>query len=138
MKLQSLLKITWQNRAYFMATQPPGDADSDADKNEAETDDRAAMPTEYREEIARWLEQLQRSDRSLYNLMALEVWSIAHTMDDLIPGFWHRFMVNRQIALQEFLAQRQAQQDRLSDEAAPSANEDGDGMMEGEDEKFTP
>lgn len=63
-----------------------------------------------RDDIARWLEQLRRSDRSLYNLMALEVWSIAQTMDGLIPGFWSRFMENRQIALKEFVEQRKKQQ----------------------------
>ncbi len=35
--------------------------------------------------IDQWIETLQRSDRSFYNLMALEVWSIAKTMDGLLP-----------------------------------------------------
>jgi len=57
-------------------------------------------------EIDHWLERLRRSDRSLYNLMALEVWSIAQTMDARVPGFWNRFMENRQLALKEFVAHR--------------------------------
>ncbi|EKQ69632.1 hypothetical protein OsccyDRAFT_2272 [Leptolyngbyaceae cyanobacterium JSC-12] len=67
------------------------------------------LKTAAQEEIAHWLEQLRRSDRSLYNLMALEVWSIAQTMDGLIPGFWSRFMANRQLALKEFVEQRKKQ-----------------------------
>lgn len=54
-----------------------------------------------------WLEGLRRFDRSLYNLMALEVWSIAQTMDSLTPGFWNRFMENRQVAVRQFI-QRQS------------------------------
>ncbi len=59
-------------------------------------------------DIDQWLETLRHSDRSLYNLMALEVWSIAKTMDALIPGFWNRFMANRQISLKQFIRQQQA------------------------------
>ncbi len=57
-------------------------------------------------DIDQWLERLRHSDRSLYNLMALEVWSIARTMDNLIPGFWNRFMENRQTALKQFVRQQ--------------------------------
>lgn len=66
------------------------------------------------EEIAQmdfeqWLEMLQKSDRSFYNLMAMEVWSIAKTMDGLLPGFWTRFMSHRQTALKQFLQHKHAQ-----------------------------
>lgn len=60
-------------------------------------------------DIEQWLETLHNSDRSIYNLMALEVWSIAKTMDELLPGFWNRFMASRHAALQQFLRQRQQQ-----------------------------
>jgi hypothetical protein len=56
-----------------------------------------------------WLEGLRRFDRSLYNLMALEVWSIAQTMDGLTPGFWNRFMENRQIAVRQFIQRQNGQ-----------------------------
>ncbi|MGA7935855.1 MAG: hypothetical protein WCA35_20050 [Kovacikia sp.] len=56
--------------------------------------------------IDQWIETLQQSDRSFYNLMALEVWSIAKTMDSLLPGFWNRFMTNRQVALKQFVEQQ--------------------------------
>lgn len=54
------------------------------------------------------LDALQRSDRSIYNLMGMEVWTIAKTMDDLYPGFWNQFMANRRLALKQFLEQKQA------------------------------
>jgi len=58
--------------------------------------------------IDAWIERLRQADRSFYNLLALEVWSIAKTMDGLIPGFWHRFMENRQVSLKNFMKQKQA------------------------------
>lgn len=76
-------------------------------------------------DIDQWLETLRCSDRSLYNLMALEVWSIAKTMDGLVPGFWSRFMANRRTSLQQFIQQKQAKKDgEFSDRAEPpSASE---------------
>ena len=56
--------------------------------------------------LEQWLETLQKSDRSFYNLMAMEVWSIAKTMDSLLPGFWSRFMSHRQTALKQFMQQK--------------------------------
>jgi hypothetical protein len=64
--------------------------------------------------IDQWIETLQRSDRSFYNLMALEVWSIAKTMDGLLPGFWNRFMSNRQVALKQFIDQQKRAGDNSS------------------------
>ncbi|UBF26877.1 hypothetical protein K9N68_02490 [Kovacikia minuta CCNUW1] len=61
--------------------------------------------------IDQWIDSLQRSDRSFYNLMALEVWSIAKTMDGLLPGFWNRFMANRQVALKQFIDQQKQPED---------------------------
>jgi hypothetical protein len=76
-------------------------------------------------DIDQWLETLRHSDRSLYNLMALEVWSIAKTMDGLIPGFWNRFMENRQISLKQFIQQQQKAANR--DPQGPAA---GDSVSE--------
>lgn len=61
-------------------------------------------------DIDQWLETLRRSDRSFYNIMALEVWSIAKTMDGLLPGFWSRFMANRRLSLQQFMQQKESRQ----------------------------
>lgn len=63
-------------------------------------------------DIDQWLERLRHSDRALYNSMALEVWSIARTMDNLIPGFWSRFMENRQTALKQFVIQHRREGNR--------------------------
>lgn len=104
-----------------MPTPPPDDAQPDSEP----TDEGGAVPNYA--EVSRWLEQLQQSDRSFYNLMALEVWAIAQTMDNLMPGFWSRFMQNRQLALQEFLAQRQS---HPAQSTPPESEEDG--MMEGD------
>ncbi len=76
-------------------------------------------------DIDQWLETLRHSDRSLYNLIALEVWSIAKTMDGLIPGFWNRFMENRQISLKQFI--RQQQKAANGDPQGPAA---GDSVSE--------
>lgn len=55
-----------------------------------------------------WIEALKSSDRLFYNMMAIEVWAIAKTMDSLFPGFWNRFMANRREALKQFIKQKQA------------------------------
>ncbi len=57
--------------------------------------------------VEQWLESLRRTDRTFYNMMAMEVWSIAKTMDTLIPGFWSKFMENRQLAVKSFVNDRQ-------------------------------
>ncbi|MEB3182370.1 MAG: hypothetical protein VKL59_25540 [Nostocaceae cyanobacterium] len=57
--------------------------------------------------IQAWIEALKRSDRQMFILMAVEAWSIAKTMDDIFPGFWHRFMTNRRQAMQQFPQHKQ-------------------------------
>jgi hypothetical protein len=56
-----------------------------------------------------WLDKLRRADRAFYNIMAMEVWSIAKTMDCMIPGFWNRFMSNRRIAMKQFIEKSRLQ-----------------------------
>ncbi len=63
-------------------------------------DPHQALPTM---SLEQWLETLRRTDRAFYNIMAMEVWSIAKTMDSLFPGFWHRFMGNRQRAIKQYV-----------------------------------
>lgn len=74
-------------------------------------------------DIDAWLERLRKSDRSLYNLMALEVWSIAKTMDALIPGFWSRFMANRQVALKQFVEHRKKHPSTSNNGSEPDSPE---------------
>ncbi len=64
------------------------------------------MPTPSVMSIDEWLNKLRSSDRAFYNIMAMEVWSLAKSMDSLVPGFWNRFMVNRRTAMQEFVERR--------------------------------
>ncbi|MDX2098027.1 MAG: hypothetical protein SFW36_09655 [Leptolyngbyaceae cyanobacterium bins.59] len=61
-------------------------------------------------EPERWTEILQQADRASYQLLAIEVWAIAKTMDTIVPGFWSRFMANRQVALKQFLERKQNRQ----------------------------
>ncbi|MBW4518428.1 MAG: hypothetical protein KME16_01675 [Scytolyngbya sp. HA4215-MV1] len=61
-------------------------------------------------ESDQWLESFQQTDQSLYNLMAMEVWAIATTMDGILPGFWNRFMENRQVALKQVMHQKQSKE----------------------------
>jgi hypothetical protein len=56
--------------------------------------------------IEEWLDKLKSSDRAFYNIMAMEVWSLAKSMDNMTPGFWNRFMDNRRTAMQEFVDRR--------------------------------
>ena len=58
--------------------------------------------------LCQQLESLKISDYRLCRMMNIETWAIVDTMDDFVPGFWSRYMVNRQIALQAFLEQKKA------------------------------
>ena len=73
--------------------------------------------------LEQWLEKLRRADRAFYNIMAMEVWSIAKTMDDLLPGFWGRFMTNRHLAMKQFIEQRRLQHSKpeMTQPPAPPA-----------------
>jgi len=82
----------------FSSSEP---SDPDLDDIDALDEDTLAMM-----DIDQWVENLRRTDRSLYNLMALEVWSIAKTMDTLTPGFWGQFMENRHKAMKEYIKHR--------------------------------
>ncbi len=75
--------------------------------------------------IDAWLEKLRRSDRAFYNIMAMEVWSLAKSMDSLVPGFWSQFMKNRQSAMQEFVERRRQEGDRPESTAVASENDAG-------------
>lgn len=51
------------------------------------------------------LHTLQREDETLYNILAVDVWALAKTMDEFHPGFWSAFMKNREKALKRFIAE---------------------------------
>jgi len=58
------------------------------------------------QKVAQQLENLKRSHSQRHQLTNLEIWALVSTMDDFIPGFWSRFMLNRQVAFKEFLEQK--------------------------------
>ncbi len=51
------------------------------------------------------IKSLKREDEMLYNILAVDVWALAKTMDEFHPGFWAAFMKNREKALKGFLAE---------------------------------
>lgn len=51
------------------------------------------------------LKSLQREDETLYNILAVDVWALAKTMDEFQPGFWSAFMKNREKALKRFISE---------------------------------
>ena len=51
------------------------------------------------------INSLKREDERLYNILAIDVWALAKTMDEYQPGFWAAFMKNREKALKRFLAE---------------------------------
>jgi hypothetical protein len=48
---------------------------------------------------------LQQEDEQLYDMVAIDIWALAKTMDEFQPGFWGAFMKNRKKTLKRFLAQ---------------------------------
>jgi hypothetical protein len=51
------------------------------------------------------LNSLQKEDEMLYNILAVDVWALAKTMDEFQPGFWSAFMTNREKALKRFISE---------------------------------
>lgn len=50
------------------------------------------------------IDSLKQEDERLYNILAIDVWALAKTMDEFQPGFWAAFMKNRDKALKNFMA----------------------------------
>jgi hypothetical protein len=73
---------------------------------------------------------MRRADRACHKMMAIEVWAIAKTVDNLFPGFWNRFMLNRQLALRQFLEMKQA---KRSSTVASSSNPNAEPYAEAVD-----
>lgn len=55
--------------------------------------------------ILEQLNSLQKEDETLYNILAVDVWALAKTMDEYQPGFWSAFMKNREKALKRFISE---------------------------------
>jgi hypothetical protein len=67
--------------------------------------------------LEEWVQKLKSADRAFYNIMAMEVWSIAKSMDSLVPGFWAKFMENRRSAMQKFVVGKKASSDQAKEAA---------------------
>lgn len=65
-------------------------------------------------DVAGWVQELQRADQTFYNMMTLEIWSLAQTMDELQPGFWADYMRNRQTIVQQYIQERRRQDPELN------------------------
>jgi hypothetical protein len=55
-------------------------------------------------ELFERIDSLRREDETLYNILAVDVWALAKTMDEFQPGFWSEFMKNRERALRQFMS----------------------------------
>jgi hypothetical protein len=104
------------------AIQPPfrhhvsGDDDITQSQDNETTQIQDSLPAASAMSIEDWVDKLRCSDRAFYNIMAMEVWSLAKSMDTIEPGFWNRFMVNRRDAMQDFVERRRQQESPTDDE----------------------
>lgn len=64
-------------------------------------DGKPRLPQE--RQLLEQLDSLKRHDEMLYNILAVDVWALAKTMDEFQPGFWAAFMKNRDKALKRFI-----------------------------------
>lgn len=51
------------------------------------------------------INSLKHQEETLYNILAVDVWALAKTMDEFQPGFWSAFMKNREKALKRFISE---------------------------------
>jgi len=69
------------------------------------TQDEDPLTADLKRKIFEQIKSLQQEDERLYNILAVDVWALAKTMDEFQPGFWTAFMKNRDKALKRFLAE---------------------------------
>lgn len=58
---------------------------------------------DHKSSLLEQLNSLKREDETLYNILAVDIWALAKTMDEYQPGFWAAFMKNREQALKRFI-----------------------------------
>ena len=68
------------------------------------TDKKPATAKDARK-LLEQINSLRREDENLYNIMAVDVWALAKTMDEFQPGFWTAFMKNREKAIKRFMTE---------------------------------
>ena len=84
---------------------------SDPDRSNEST--FADLNTPAAAEIEQLITNLQHSHDLRYQLINLETWALASTMDGFLPGFWSRFLANRRIALKQFLQQKRTNKSKV-------------------------
>jgi hypothetical protein len=65
----------------------------------------ATIKEDKSEEVLQQINSLRKEDETLYNILAVDVWALAKTMDEFQPGFWSEFMKNREQALRRFMSE---------------------------------
>ncbi|MGD1715071.1 hypothetical protein [Dapis sp. BLCC M172] len=60
--------------------------------------------TSVSKDILKRINSLKKENERLYNILAIDVWALAKTMDEFQPGFWAAFMKNRDKAFKKFMA----------------------------------
>jgi hypothetical protein len=77
--------------------EPSGVSPSRVNSFSTDSDDHAKL-------LAK-LDSLRREDETLNNILAVDVWALAKTMDEFQPGFWSEFMKTRERALRRFMSE---------------------------------
>jgi hypothetical protein len=66
--------------------------------------ERCASTDEKSDAVLQEIHSLRKEDETLSNILAVDVWALAKTMDEFQPGFWSEFMKNRQQSLRRFMS----------------------------------
>lgn len=72
-------------------------------------------------DLARWIAELHQADQTVQDMMAVELWAIIQTIDEVMPGFWGRYMANRHDIMRQFLADRRQRKSGDRGSAAKSS-----------------
>ena len=67
--------------------------------------ERCTLADEKSDEVLQQLNSLRKEDETLSNILAVDVWALAKTMDEFQPGFWSEFMKNREQSLRRFMSE---------------------------------
>ncbi len=67
--------------------------------------EQCALADEKSDEVLKQLNSLRKEDETLSNILAVDVWALAKTMDEFQPGFWSAFMKNREQSLRRFMSE---------------------------------
>jgi hypothetical protein len=74
-------------------------------------------------EIKQLIAKLQHSHDLRYQMINLETWALAETMDHFLPGFWSRFLENRRLSLKQFLERKRSHNSKTTEPESFSPSE---------------